>query len=155
MAYKVLKGFEKYVFFDDGRVWSRSKHHFMNPCINVDGYPQTMFNRKSKTVHRLIAMAFVQNPHNYTEVNHIDGNKQNNHFTNLEWCTRSHNVKHTYKLKLNSQKGEQNGNSKLTANQVKNIRQMLKRGFSHAELAKKYNVTSTTIRDIHLRNTWR
>jgi len=45
-------------------------------------------------VHRLIAQSFIPNPHNKSEVNHIDGNPINNKIDNLEWCTKAENVKH-------------------------------------------------------------
>ena len=47
---------------------------------------------KRITVHRLVAIAFVDNPHNYTEINHIDENPQNNRANNLEWCTHKYNM---------------------------------------------------------------
>ena len=52
------------------------------------------------SVHRLVASAFLDNPNNFTDVNHIDGNKHNNNVHNLEWCDRSYNLKHAYKLGL-------------------------------------------------------
>ena len=56
--------------------------------------------RKNKMIHRLVAETFIDNPKNYKEVNHIDGNKSNNRIDNLEWCDRKHNVLHSYQLGL-------------------------------------------------------
>lgn len=56
--------------------------------------------RKKAYVHRLVAEAFLPNPQKLPQVNHIDGNPKNNHVSNLEWCTPSHNVRHAYSTGL-------------------------------------------------------
>lgn len=76
---------------------------------------------KNILVHRLVAISFINNPLNNPQVNHIDGNKMNNNVDNLEWVTRSENVKHSYKklgrigISYNKGKtGKNNPNSKIT-----------------------------------------
>lgn len=56
---------------------------------------------KNFHIHRLVAEAFIPNPSNYPCVNHIDGNKQNNDISNLEWCTFQHNNIEAFRLRLN------------------------------------------------------
>lgn len=55
---------------------------------------------KNYSVHRLVAQAFIPNPSNLSDVNHIDGNKLNNNIDNLELCTRSQNLKHALQIGL-------------------------------------------------------
>jgi hypothetical protein len=68
---------------------------------NEKGYLKVRLskNGKAKTyrVHRIVAEAFLENPNNYKEVNHIDENKTNNNVNNLEWCTREQNIEHSIK----------------------------------------------------------
>lgn len=73
------------------RVGNR-KYKVVNLCKNS--------KRECKTVHRLIAQAFLPNPNNFECVNHIDGNKLNNKIDNLEWCTTQQNIQHAYKNNL-------------------------------------------------------
>ena len=49
------------------------------------------------SIHRLVAEEYIPNPNNYPIVNHLDGDKQNNHYTNLEWCTQKDNIIHSWK----------------------------------------------------------
>jgi hypothetical protein len=64
-------------------------------CLTKDKYTS-----KNYLVHRLVAETFIDNPMNKTDVNHIDGNKQNNCIDNLEWCSRSENLAHAVKIGL-------------------------------------------------------
>lgn len=62
--------------------------------------------QQMRTVHRLVAEHFISNDLELPEVNHIDGNKSNNIVTNLEWCTRSENVKHAVDNGLHTEFGQ-------------------------------------------------
>lgn len=57
-------------------------------------------HNKNYSIHRLVAKAFISNSNDYSDVNHIDGNKRNNRYDNLEWCTRSYNLAHAIKIGL-------------------------------------------------------
>ena len=103
-------------------------------------------------VHRLVAEAFILNPKRLPEINHIDGNKQNNSVDNLEWCTRSQNTSHAFKTGLRNYNGCKNPHSKLTQSDVETIRRIYVRG-KHCEnnsygLAKRYNVSPKTIQNV-------
>ena len=70
----------------------------LNVCGNGYLYVGMCYGGKQHLyrVHRLVAMEFVPNPNGYGEVNHIDGNKLNNAVSNLEWCDRSANMRHSF-----------------------------------------------------------
>lgn len=110
-------------------------------------------------VHRLVAYHFLPNPLNFPEINHIDGVKTNNKVSNLEWCTRSHNIKHAYRIGLKKpydMRGENNPSSKLTNESVIEIRSRHDEGIlSYRELAEMYQVTETTISNAVSRKTWK
>ena len=81
------------------------------------GYPMVRLSKKgklyTKTIHRIVAEAFISNPNNYRVINHIDGNKTNNNIKNLEWCTQKHNVKESFRIGLQkAPKGKENTLSK-------------------------------------------
>lgn len=93
----------KYVISSCGKVmrFKANKWSDVNGEIN-HGYNRVnlSLNGKAKKfrVHRLVAQAFIDNPLNKPFVNHIDGNKLNNHVSNLEWCTASENEHHSYSV---------------------------------------------------------
>ena len=82
------------------------KGQILKPYTSEKGYSKVDLGdgfgkRKSVSVHRLVAIAFIDNPMNYDQVNHIDGVKTNNHLDNLEWCNNSMNQVHAYANGLN------------------------------------------------------
>lgn len=89
-------------------------------------YVSLKTNTNTKIVHRLVAEAFIDNPENKPCVNHKDGDKWNNHVSNLEWVTYSENEKHSYKVL--GKKPNLNGLGK-TPHNAKKIRQYLKGKF--------------------------
>ncbi|QHJ81914.1 MAG: hypothetical protein [Bacteriophage sp.] len=118
----------------------------------------TPFNKnKTLMLHRVIAIAFIPNPYNKKEVNHIDGDKNNNSLCNLEWVTSSENTNHGLKLGImNTARGEQKiKQSKLKENQVKEILLHLKNGVPGAHIAKKCNVNKVTIYSIKNGKSWK
>ena len=111
--------FHEYVVYSDGRIWSNYRERFLKPDIVKDGYEQVTLSIDKKSVkfkvHRLVALMFIPNPDNLPQINHIDGNKQNNNISNLEWCTAYHNNKHARDMWLNDVSGS---NSRRWTNPV-------------------------------------
>ncbi len=104
-------------------------------------------------MHRLVAEAFVDNPNSEPTVNHIDGNKLNNYYLNLEFVSYSYNNQHAYDIGLHK-KGEHHYNSRLTEQQVKEIK-LLGKYDTFENIALKYGVKKATIRDVIVGNTWK
>ena len=123
--WKNIKGYENlYLISNTGKVKALAKSiwngqgylHFpeiiRKPTYDKDGYLNITLSKKGKSttfkLHRLVATAFIPNPNNLPEVNHIDGNKSNNKVDNLEWVTRSENQKHAFRTGLINQNGKNN-----------------------------------------------
>ena len=108
--YKQISGFEDYFITESGRIYSQRPRggrktrklremkpknpgkdsKYLNVVLCRDGEQVT------KSVHRLVAEAFVDGYFDGAVVNHIDGNNRNNHYTNLEWTTQKNNVHNSY-----------------------------------------------------------
>lgn len=101
--WKDIQGFEGiYQISDRGRIKSLKRNKCLKLGPNPTGYITVQLHKngdiKGFSVHRLVAEAFIPNPNNYKEVNHIDEDKTNNCKENLEWCTHQYN--NTYGTKI-------------------------------------------------------
>lgn len=99
-----FRDYTNYIIYSDGRIYSKIRKKFMTNKITKDGYSRMELYKDKKpkmfNVHRVIAEVFIDNPENKPFVNHIDGNKQNNKFENLEWVTQKENIEHAHRIGL-------------------------------------------------------
>ena len=104
---KPIKEFEKYSVDILGTIFSENYHRegycrSIKQSFDKDGYSRVFLRKNgkyhTKKVHRLVAQAFIDNPNNKPQINHLDGNKKNNSVVNLEWCTQGENEEHKYRV---------------------------------------------------------
>jgi hypothetical protein len=161
MERKIMMLAENYIIYPDGIVVSRKLNRRMKTNTACHGYHGLVLScsgkRQAWLLHRLIATIFLPNPDNLSQVNHIDGNKDNNRVENLEWCTAKHNLDHARETGLNDPVGESNGRAILTEEIVRDIKACLlgyKRGMI-AALAREYGVDAKTIALIRNGTNWK
>lgn len=96
----IIKEYKDFLVDDNLIIYNKHTLHSIKPFKGSDGYMAVklhMNNCKTcERVHVIYANCFIPNPNNYKYVNHIDFNKLNNSLDNLEWCTNSYNVQHSY-----------------------------------------------------------
>lgn len=158
---KDIKGYEGLYSVDElGNVYSYPKKtrkgiRKLNPVLQRTGYLMLDLVkdkiRKKKLVHRAVAEAFIPNPNNKEQVNHINGNKQDNRVLNLEWSTRSENQLHSIKIGIRSTIGEKNSQSKLSS---KNVLDILNDDRMNKDIAKEYNISPITVSNIKTGYSW-
>jgi len=191
--WKIIENFPDYMISDWGRVKSFKRYKdiiLLKQGKGSNGYLQVDLCKNGKqhpkSIHRLVLEAFKPNEDlNKTECNHKDGNKENNYVENLEWCTRSDNMKHAFKIGLQKGlKGEKNpmfGKHKseewkkkqsekmkdkykdkihpisiLTEEKVIEIWKFINEGIlTQKEIAKKFGVDQATISNIKTGRTWK
>jgi len=138
---------ERYEFSNYGRFRNVDKNIILKQTVNLgknQAYVITFLKlrnskeRKRFRIHRIVAELFVPNPNNYSIINHIDGDKLNNHYTNLEWCDDLINIRHAIDNNLRAYSHAQ----KLTIEDVIKIRQVYdSTNITQADLARYYNVS--------------
>ena len=165
MKWAKVEGFENYLISENGDLKNTKTGKLLKPRYYRDGY---MYYRLSKSrkeqndirIHRLVAKAFIPNIHNLETVNHIDGNKKNNHISNLEWMNRSDQLQHAYDLGLKKpMRGLSHSVAKATIEQVLYIREQYDKhegswyGF-YARLSRETGLSQTLVTRIAKRKTY-
>lgn len=164
--WKTIPGFSGYEVSNLGNIrslnYKRTKTiKKLKPGKSPDGYLKTMIlddngKYRSWTIHLFVVMAFLGEKPKGKEINHINGIKTDNRLENLEYCTRSQNIIHAFKLGLcKSQRGEANPTAKLKDEDVLAIREYVekakkqgKKHYGRKALAKKFGISESYIKDI-------
>ena len=158
--FKPIIGHETYSVTNKGRVYSEKRGKFLKPSVNSSNYKKVVLDGKNLYVHRLVAEAFCDNHDNLCEVNHKDGNKWNNNYTNLEWVTKSDNAQHAFDMGLRTISGYTRYKVSKSAHrfsdyEIEEIRKMYYDGMKKQEIADKIGCYSSTICDILNGNIYR
>ncbi len=148
-VWKDIKGYEGlYQISNCGRVRSLISNKIRKFSVNHKGYFQIMLYKdnvgKNYRVNRLVAEAFIGNPYNKEQVNHIDGDKKNNHVSNLEWVTGMENIKHAIDNGLITVKGRKlkSNRKRKSFLQFSKSGEFIKEWDTMKQIRKKYNFKS-------------
>lgn len=153
---------EKYAVSDKGRIASfwRPNPIILRPHPCKNGYLKVILyyptGERCMMPHRLVALHHVENPDQKPEVNHKDGVKTNNNASNLEWHTRTENVRHQVANGLykgwekgqdipNRHRGERSPTAVLNENQVREIRSDREKGFTYRQISEKFRIKMSTV----------
>lgn len=141
----------KYLVHPEGYVINGVTGKVIKDQDNGRGYRKvTLTNNGTQTqmyVHRLVSELFIDNPNGYDQVNHKDGNKSNNRVENLEWSNSFLNIRHAINSGLFLESTEY-WSSKLSVDQISQIRNLSKQGVKGVVLAKMFAVSKSTISEI-------
>lgn len=156
-TWRPVLGYEgSYQVSDCGRVRG-PRGRILKPTL-VGGYPRVSlcreYERDCIRVHRLVLLAFVGEPPEGHQAAHLDGNPQNPSLANLAWVSAKENVRHKF-VHGTMPLGGQVCTAKLTADRVREMRQLHMDGHSARSLAKRYGVAGSTVDEIVNRRYWR
>ena len=128
-----VKGFSDYLVTEFGKVWSKKSNKFLTDFPNNErGYRAVRLSKDGQAtttyVHRIVAKAYVPNPKDKPQVNHIDGNVENNIASNLEWASNQENMRHMRrtvkswgKVKLTEEERKEIASSSATDKELADI----------------------------------
>jgi hypothetical protein len=155
---------DQYWVQEDGQIWSVNSSIMLKPRKAGRGYCQVNLgaNQRNQYVHRLVAEAFIPNPENKPQINHINGIKSDNRVENLEWVTAKENVRHALEIGLadrhDSRKahiGSKHHNTSLKESQVLKIRAKHKKGIHYKDLMREFNISKSCCQAIIHNRSWR
>lgn len=161
--FKVIQEFPTYEIGNKGTVRNVKTKKNKYTHKHSTGYVLVQFKKGGKVytrkVHRLVAESFAENRTGISfkslSVKHLDNNKSNNVWTNLEWDTHLGSMRDAYLDKLiPSLQGERNGRSKLTDSVVENICADFERGLKPFQVREKYNISKQQAEKIHAGHAW-
>lgn len=133
LSLRRVKGYDDLLVTECGILVRESTERVLKPFVDEDGYFRYKVWRKgiggytSLFQHRAVALAYIPNPENKPQVNHIDSNRQNNHYTNLEWVTPKENADHCVKSNR-TLKGEESPVSVYTEDIIRKVCELLQDG---------------------------
>lgn len=153
-----IAGFDAYNVNEQGLVVNTRTGRVLKPDIVWDGYERVTLSQNNKLkrfrVHRLVAEAFIQNPNNLPMVNHKDGDKRNNHVSNLEWVDCQQNTKHAFDNNLRKS-GEEHYGVRLTTKIVEKVCELIELGLTRGRILKQLPIVNKTqFDDIRRRRSW-
>ncbi|MEY3232715.1 MAG: hypothetical protein RLZ54_1009 [Candidatus Parcubacteria bacterium] len=152
LKFKELKGYEDYYLISEcGKIYSKRTNKLINPFITKSGYLRIELNvnnvSKKYAIHRLVAYTFIGNEEG-KQINHKNGNKKDNHYTNLEWVTCRENINHAIGIGLINVKGENNPFAKYTNVERNEIKSLYENGYKIIQISRLKNIPRTTIQNI-------
>ena len=151
-VWRHVQEFDRYEVSNLGRIkshypWRKTANRILKPCLTRKGYHAIWLKSKCVSVHRIVALAFVENRRSKAiQINHINGIKTDNRAENLEWCTNQENCIHA----MLSGKGA----SKLKPEHVLEIRKLSKTGMAQFEIAKMFEIGQSQVSRIASGKRW-
>lgn len=170
IEWKDIPGYEGYYQVSDTGLIKRiaekppnRRNKILSPGLKENGYLFLILHKDGKEramyVHRLVTMAFLGDPGSM-DVNHKNGVRTDNRLDNLEYCTRTENIRHAIDVLGNSfsygdkRLGENNGRAKIDDTRVQEIRQMLADGINCSEIARRFSMSRYIVNRIKHRQSW-
>jgi hypothetical protein len=169
-GFKEIPGYDgRYFINQEGQIWSTVRNRLLTQHLDAQKKYLTVLIGKfkgdramPKAIHRLMGLTWMGDPPgpigtargNYC-INHKDGNKLNNHLSNLEWVTVEDNARHAWRNGLNTQVGETSTSSVFSSSTVRDIRIRLISGEKPIHIAKEYGVGKNCIEKLRMYMNWK